>query len=99
MHQQLATQQQRRRGFGSARRSHALHTHARLDAHRRKGRIERLRVQLAYGFEARTQHQLGSSQHNGRGGEGARGEGRESGSALYRKHVVGGARRPRSAER
>ena len=30
---------------------------------RRKGRIERLRVQLAYGFEARTQHQLGSSWH------------------------------------
>ena len=28
---------------------------------RREGRIERLRVQLAYGFEARTQHQLSSS--------------------------------------
>lgn len=86
---------------GSARRSHALHTHththARLDAHRRKGRIERLRVQLAYGFEARTQHQLGSSQHNGGGARG-----RESGwgrPALYRNHIVGGARRPRSAER
>ena len=29
--------------------------------HRHKGRIERLRVLLAYGFEARTQHQLSSS--------------------------------------
>ena len=28
---------------------------------RHKGRIERLRVLLAYGFEARTQHQLSSS--------------------------------------
>jgi hypothetical protein len=30
---------------------------------RLEGRIERLRVQLAYGFEARTQHQLSSSWH------------------------------------
>lgn len=30
---------------------------------RHKGRIERLRVLLAYGFEARTQHQLSSSRH------------------------------------
>jgi hypothetical protein len=42
-------------------------SHAPTPAHRRKGRIERLRVQLAYGFEARTQHQLSSSWHKGRG--------------------------------
>lgn len=35
---------------------------------RHKGRIERLRVRLAYGFEARTQHQLSSSWHKGGGG-------------------------------
>jgi len=34
--------------------------------HRHKGRIERLRVLLAYGFEARTQHQLSSSRRDGR---------------------------------
>jgi len=34
---------------------------------RHKGRIERLRVRLAYGFEARTQHQLSSSWHKGGG--------------------------------
>lgn len=38
------------------------HTHD----ERHKGRIERLRVLLAYGFEARTQHQLSSSRHDGR---------------------------------
>ena len=32
---------------------------------RHKGRIERLRVLLAYGFEARTQHQLSSSRRGG----------------------------------
>ena len=37
-------------------------------ATRHKGRIERLRVQLAYGFEARTQHQLSSSWQRGVGG-------------------------------
>jgi hypothetical protein len=35
---------------------------------RHKGRIERLRVRLAYGFEARTQHQLSSSWHAREGG-------------------------------
>ena len=34
--------------------------------YRHKGRIERLRVLLAYGFEARTQHQLSSSRRDGR---------------------------------
>lgn len=38
------------------------HTHTSTRT-RHKGRIERLRVQLAYGFEARTQHQLSSSWH------------------------------------
>jgi hypothetical protein len=38
---------------------------------RLEGRIERLRVQLAYGFEARTQHQLSSSWHV-EGGDGMR---------------------------
>lgn len=83
----------------SKRQRNASHTHRQLNpshatrlpkALRHKGRIERLRVQLAYGFEARTQHQLSSSWHKGGGEAPIRGRERErerGGGAISRKVI------------
>lgn len=56
--------------FIHTRKQESTHKHPRARSTRHKGRIEQLRVQLAYGFEARTQHQLSSSWQRRRKEEG-----------------------------